>query len=116
MSEDVIAINFDQWPYAIITSSNKTIPALSVVIATGSSPRTLEIPGEKLYWGKGVTTCAICDAAFHKDKEVIVIGGGDSAVEQVLQLSPYAIKIYLVVLAGSLRASSEMQNHLKSIS
>lgn len=116
MSPDAITdVNFSTWPYTLTTEENKKIRALTVIIATGSSARLLKVPGEQEFWGKGVTTCAICDAPFYKNKEVIVVGGGDSAAEEVMQLAPYAQKINLFVRGSSLRASHAMQQHLKEI-
>ena len=57
------------------------LQAHAVIIATGATPKRLDVPGEDTYWGKGVTTCAVCDGAFYPDKKVIVIGGGDTAME-----------------------------------
>jgi thioredoxin reductase (NADPH) len=85
-----------------------------VVIATGSAPRVLAVPGEREYWGKGVTTCALCDAPFYKGKDVVVIGGGDSALEQALQLAPHARTVTLLVRKGSVRASVAMQQQAQA--
>ncbi len=116
LSDDVIEVQTDAWPYVVKTADGATIHALTIVVATGASPRKLAIPGEEENWGKGLTTCAICDAAFHKNKDVIVIGGGDSAVEQVLQLAPYAKTITMIVRTGMMRASVAMQARLRDIS
>jgi thioredoxin reductase (NADPH) len=85
---------------------------LSVIIATGASPRKLGVPGEEQYWGSGVTTCAICDAPFYKGKNVVVVGGGDSAVEEAMQLTPYAKNITILVRKDAMRASAHMQKLL----
>ena len=78
---------------------------MAIIVATGSNPKKLndtrKVPGEKEYWGYGVTTCAVCDAPFYKDKEVVVVGGGDSAIEEATLLTSYAKKVYL--LYGVLR-------------
>lgn len=115
LQETITKVNFSKWPFELITSDGIKINALSVIIATGSSPRILNISGEKEYWGKGVTTCAVCDAPFYKGKKVIVIGGGDSAAEQVLQLSPYVSHINMLVRGNSLRASKAMQDRIKDL-
>ncbi len=86
--------------------------AKSVIIATGASPRTLGIKGEKEYWAKGVSTCATCDAYFYKNKVVAVIGGGDSAMEETLTLSKFAKKIYLIHRKDAFRASKIMQDRV----
>lgn len=107
-------VDFSSWPYKLETSAGETVQALSVVIATGAGPRRLKICGEDQYWGLGVTSCAVCDAPFYKDEEVVVIGGGDSAVEEAIQLTPYAKKITILVRKDKMRAAPRMQEHLKS--
>jgi thioredoxin reductase (NADPH) len=115
LNDTVTNISCDQWPFTITTQGGKTIQALSIIVATGASPRTLKIPGEQDYWGKGVTTCAICDAAFHKGNDVLVVGGGDSAIEHALQLAPYAKTITVAVRGDRMRASAAMQKRLAGI-
>lgn len=110
--DTVERIDVSAWPFQVYTENGSRISALSIIIATGSSPLILNIPGESTYWGKGVTTCAVCDAPFHKDKDVVVIGGGDSAVEEALQLAPYAKSVTILVRKDTMRASAAMQQHL----
>jgi len=113
-SEIIKQVDFTSWPYKITTEDGTTAHALSVVIATGGSHRELDVPGEKKYWGgRGVTACATCDAPFFKDKDVVVVGGGDSAAEQALQLASHAKKITVLVRGDKMRASAAMQDRLK---
>jgi thioredoxin reductase (NADPH) len=112
--ETVDTIDTKSWPYTITTREGTVYRALTIIIATGATPLKLGIPGETEFWGKGVTTCAICDAPFHKDQEVVVVGGGDSAVEETLQLAPYAKKITILVRKGAMRASAAMQERIKN--
>ncbi|KKP95518.1 MAG: thioredoxin-disulfide reductase [candidate division TM6 bacterium GW2011_GWE2_36_25] len=112
MPESISKVDFSSWPYRLTTDDNQVINALSVIIATGSAPRVLAIPGEREYWGKGVTTCAVCDAPYYKNSDVVVIGGGDSAIEEAAQLAPYAKQITILVRKDSLRASDIMQKRL----
>lgn len=114
-ADSIAQVDFSTWPFKLITEDKKEVQAFTVVIATGSAARRLNVPGEQEYWGKGVTTCAICDAPFYKNKDVIVVGGGDSAVEEVMQLAPYARTIQLFVRAEALRASHAMQENLKHV-
>lgn len=86
--------------------------ARSVILATGSSPRKLNVPGEKEYWGRGVSTCATCDAAFYRDKVVGVVGGGDTAMEDSTFLAKFAKKVYVIHRRDEFRASKAMQKRL----
>lgn len=104
LEDTVEKVDFSSWPYVITTEDGKTIHALTLIIATGASPISLGVPGEQEYWGKGVTTCAICDAPFYQDKEVIVVGGGDSAIAEAIQLSGYAKKITIMVRKDKMKA------------
>ncbi len=87
----------------------KTHEALSVIVATGASPRKLDIPGEKEFISKGVSYCATCDAAFFRDKDVVVVGGGDTAVEEALFLTKFAGGVTLVHRRDRLRATKILQ-------
>lgn len=106
-------VNFTQWPFVLTSSEGNTFNALTVILATGATPRLLGIAGEQEYWGRGVTTCAVCDAPFFKGQDVVVVGGGDSAAEEAIQLAPYASHITILVRKDSMRASKVMQDHLK---
>ena len=85
MVDDTVAsVDFAQWPYVITTEEGRVLRAMAVMIGTGATARGLGVPGEHEYWGRGVTTCAICDAPYHKGDDVVVIGGGDTAMEEAL--------------------------------
>lgn len=115
LADSVAKVDFSSWPFKIYTVDKKEIIALSVVVATGASSKKLDVPGESKYWGiGGVSSCAVCDAPMYKGKDVIVVGGGDSAIEQVFQLSPYVKSIKLFVRKDKMRASQAMQEKLKS--
>ncbi len=94
--------------FKVITSDGK-IEARSILVATGSKPKRLGIPGEKEFSGRGVSYCATCDGAFFKDKNLIVVGGGDSAVEEGLFLTRFAKKVYIVHRRDELRAIKILQ-------
>jgi len=105
-------VDFQRKPFAIKTSEN-AYEALSVIISTGSSPRKLGIPGEKEFLGYGVSTCATCDGAFFKNQDLVVVGGGDTAMEEALFLTRYASRVYVVHRRDTLRASKIMQNRAR---
>ncbi len=112
----VKSVDIANWPFKIIMDNGKVINAMSIVIATGASPRTLKIKGESKYWGHGVTTCAKCDAPFFKGKNVVVVGGGDSAIEEASILASYANKVTVLVRKDAMRATPKGQGHLKALS
>lgn len=94
----------------VITAGNKTYYAYAVVIATGSFHRKLEVPGEEEYSGRGVSYCAVCDGAFFKGKNIFVIGGGDSAVEEGTYLTQFGKKVTVVHRRDQLRAQKVLQD------
>lgn len=93
----------------VLQSAEEEYLARTVIIATGSVPRKLHIPGEEEYTGRGVSWCATCDAAFYRDKVVAVVGGGDSAVEEALYLTKFASKVYIIHRRSTLRATAVIQ-------
>ncbi len=114
VNESIEKVDFKSWPYSIETSSGKKIHALSVIIATGATPKMLGIEGENYYFKEafGVTTCAVCDCHFYKGKDVVVVGGGDSAVEEAMQLAPFAKSIKILVRKDKMRAAATVQEKL----
>ena len=86
----------------------------AVILATGGSPRMLNIPGEMEYYGKGVSYCGVCDGFFFRNKTVVVIGGGDTAAEEALYLAKLARKVYMVHRRDELRAGMILQQRIKS--
>ena len=96
-----------------VTAGEKTFEGKSVIIATGADTKWLDVSGEKEKIGKGVSSCAPCDAFFFKNKKVIVVGGGDSAMEDALVLANFANEISVVHRSENLRASQIMQDKAK---
>lgn len=92
-----------------VTTIDKIFKAKAIVIATGTSPKKLGIKGEDKFKGRGVSYCAVCDGAFYKDKTVIVIGGGNSAVEEGIYLTKFAKKVYIMHRRDELRADRIIQ-------
>ena len=84
----------------------------AVILATGGTPRKLGIPGEDVYYGKGVSYCAVCDGFFFKNKTVVVVGGGDTAMEEALYLAKLAKKVYIAHRRDELRASKILQQRV----
>ncbi len=97
-----------------ITTSEEKVNAKAVIIATGASARRLGLESEKKYWARGVHTCATCDGYFYKGKDVVVVGGGDSAMEESLFLANHAGKVTIIHRRDSFRASKIMQDRVKA--
>lgn len=93
----------------IVIDNYETIKAKKIVIATGTTPRKLNIPGEQEFMGKGISYCATCDAKYFEDKEVIVIGGGNSAIEESAFISKFASKITIIHQFDKLQANKDAQ-------
>jgi thioredoxin reductase (NADPH) len=112
-SEEVAAIEPGLDHHSVKLANGENLTAHAVIIATGGSPRKLGIPGEEALYGKGVSYCAVCDGFFFRGKDVIVVGGGDSACEEALYLAKLASKVYLVHRRDALRASMILQQRVK---
>ena len=92
-----------------IELSDRTITSHTIIIATGASPKKLGIPGEDTFFGRGLSTCATCDAPFFKDKIVAAVGGGDTAVQESIFLTKFVKKVYLIHRRDQLRATKILQ-------
>lgn len=109
-----MAVNADlgQRPYVVRFDDNSSISADTIIIATGASAKYLGLPDEKKYAGLGVSACATCDGFFYRQKNVAVVGGGDTACEDALYLANIADKVYMIVRKSYLRASRIMQDRV----
>jgi len=112
VDEDFIEGDFSSKPFKV-KAGDKTFEGKSVIVATGADTKWLDVPGEAEKIGKGVSSCAPCDASFFKNKKVIVVGGGDSAMEEALVLANFASEITVVHRSETLRASQIMQDKAK---
>ena len=105
-------VDFSSAPYKVTTYGGEYL-ADTIIISTGASPRKLNVPGEQEYTGKGVSYCGTCDGFFFKDKEVVVVGGGDSAMEEGIFLTRFANKVTVVHRRDELRASAILEDRAK---
>ena len=96
--------------FELVLMGGEKVQTKTLIVSTGASARWLGIPSEEKYKGRGVTTCATCDGAFFKGKEVVVIGGGDSAMEEAQFLTKFATKVTVIHRKNSFRASKIMQD------
>jgi thioredoxin reductase (NADPH) len=111
LQQEAIAVNCSTHPFTISTEE-QIIKSHTLVIATGATPKRLGCPGEDQYWGKGVTTCAVCDGAFYKDRPVLIVGGGDTAMEDASFMARYTDQITIVHILDKLTASAAMQERV----
>ncbi len=109
--EDAVTVDFSSQSFKVSTE-NRTMEGRSVIVATGASPKWLGLESEQRLRGRGVSTCATCDAPFYKGKRVVVVGGGDTAVEEALVLTKFASEVSLIHRRNELRAEKILQERL----
>jgi len=110
---DADEVDLSSRPF-VVKAEDEELRCRTLIVSTGASPRYLGVPGEQEYAGKGVSYCATCDGFFFRDKPIVVVGGGDSAVEEALFLSRYGTKVTLIHRRDELRASKIMADRAKS--
>src|SRR2546425_817780 len=108
IAEDVTSVDFSKRPF-VVKTDDQTYEGHTVIIATGASSKLLGLPAESKLMGRGVSTCATCDGFFFKDQNIMVVGGGDSALEEALYLSRLGRRVDVVHWRDSLRGSKIMQ-------
>ncbi len=111
ITDDIVSVDFSKKPLVLNSSENGSFQTRTVILATGASANYLGIPSEEKFRNRGVSACAVCDGALprFRNKPLVVVGGGDSAVEEASYLTKYASKVYLILRRGEMRASKIMQ-------
>jgi thioredoxin reductase (NADPH) len=110
--DEIVSVDLSRQPFAAIGDSGDRYSGDTLIVATGAQARWLDIPGESAFRGFGVSACATCDGFFFRDKEVIVIGGGNAAVEEAIYLTNHARRVTLVHRRDTLRAEKILQERL----
>jgi thioredoxin reductase (NADPH) len=116
VTDDIVRVNFRKHPFEMQSLEEKSVEALAVIVATGARANYLGLPSEDRFKNNGVSACAVCDGALprFRNKPMVVVGGGDSAVEESMYLTKFASKIHLVHRRDKLRASKIMQKRVLS--
>lgn len=110
-SAEIDAVDFSG-PIKKIISGDTAYTSRAVILASGASPNALGVPGEDRFFGRGISSCATCDAPFYKDKVVAAVGGGDTAIQESLFLTKFASKVYLIHRRDELRATKILQERV----
>ncbi len=113
-TETITSVDLSQRPFRVTSETGEVLEAKSLILATGATARRLEIEGGDRYWQKGISACAVCDGALpiFRNKVLVVMGGGDSAMEEATHLTKYASKVLLVHRRDAFRASKAMQERV----
>lgn len=109
LEETVKSVDLSHRPFALVTNGDRTIKARSLIIATGAKAKLLKIPGEDKYWGKGVAVCSRCDGPLFEDQHVAVIGGGNTAMHEAVNMLKHTNKITLIVPSPQLGGNEKMR-------
>lgn len=111
INRQIIQVDLSQRPFTLIDSENTRYQTQALIIATGSQPNKLKLPDEDKFWGHGISSCAVCDGALFKNKRIVVVGGGDSAMEEALFLTKFS-KVTLIHRRDTFRASKVLQKRV----
>jgi thioredoxin reductase (NADPH) len=113
LADDVTRVDFSERPFSVFVGDEE-YRAETVIVSTGATARQLGLDSEKMLHGRGVTYCAVCDAAFYRDKDVVVVGGGDSAMEEAIFTTKFARKVTIVHRREEFRASQIMVDRARA--
>jgi len=113
IDDEVVDVDFRRKPFKVLTASEE-YEGRTVIIATGANPRKMGLKSEETFGGKGVSYCATCDGPFFRNQEIVVVGGGDSAIEEATFLTKFASTVHIVHRRAELRASKVMQERALS--
>jgi len=109
----VTEVDFEAAPFTVKTAGGQEFRAQAIIVATGASPRRMDVPNEERLTGRGVSYCATCDGFFFRGKDVIVVGGGDSALQEALFLTKFASRVRIIHRRDSLRAGATLQHRAR---
>jgi thioredoxin reductase (NADPH) len=109
----VTEVDFAAAPFTVKTAGGQEFRTQAIIVATGASPRRMDVPNEERLTGRGVSYCATCDGFFFRGKDVIVVGGGDSALQEALFLTKFASRVRIIHRRDSLRAGATLQNRAR---
>ena len=112
--DTVTQVDLQTHPFELKTINGATYQANALIIATGASPRRLNVPGERELTGRGVSYCATCDGFFFRNKEIAVVGGGDSALQEALFLTKFASRVHIIHRRDQLRAQKILQDRARA--